>query len=77
MKKLRRSSLLPKVKLEMVVPSERSNEIVKALTDAARTGKIGDPRASSTTSRKPFAFAAAIAATWRCNGRIRRPHHGR
>ena len=34
--------LLPKVKLEMVVPSERSDEIVKALTDAARTGKIGD-----------------------------------
>ena len=34
--------LLPKVKLEMVVPAERSNEIVQALTTAARTGKIGD-----------------------------------
>src|SRR3974377_2406775 len=33
--------LLPKVKLEMVVPAERSNEIVQALTTAARTGKIG------------------------------------
>src|SRR5947209_13127992 len=34
--------LLPKVKLEMVVPDERSNEVVKTLADAARTGKIGD-----------------------------------
>ena len=34
--------LLPKVKLEMVVPSERSDEVVKALSEAARTGKIGD-----------------------------------
>lgn len=34
--------LLPKVKLEMVVPSERSEEIIDALTTAARTGKIGD-----------------------------------
>ena len=34
--------LLPKVKLEMVVPSERSEEIVQALSTAARTGKIGD-----------------------------------
>ena len=34
--------LLPKVKLEMVVPSDRSEEVVQALTGAARTGKIGD-----------------------------------
>lgn len=34
--------LLPKVKLEMVVPSERSEEVVNALSGAARTGKIGD-----------------------------------
>jgi nitrogen regulatory protein P-II 1 len=34
--------LLPKVKLEMVVPEARSSEVVKALTGAARTGKIGD-----------------------------------
>ena len=34
--------LLPKVKLEMVVPSERAQEVVKALSEAARTGKIGD-----------------------------------
>src|SRR6266446_9441969 len=34
--------LLPKIKLEMVVPSSRSEEVVTALAAAARTGKIGD-----------------------------------
>ena len=34
--------LIPKVKLEMVVATERSDEVIKALSDAARTGKIGD-----------------------------------
>ncbi len=34
--------LLPKVKVEMVVASARAEEVVKALTTAARTGKIGD-----------------------------------
>ena len=34
--------LLPKVKLEMVVPSSRCEEVLKTLTAAARTGKIGD-----------------------------------
>lgn len=34
--------LLPKVKVEMVVPAGRSDEVLAALTTAARTGKIGD-----------------------------------
>jgi nitrogen regulatory protein P-II 1 len=34
--------LLPKVKVEMVVPDARGEEVIKALTAAARTGKIGD-----------------------------------
>jgi nitrogen regulatory protein P-II 1 len=34
--------LLPKVKIEMVVPTARAEEVVKTLGDAARTGKIGD-----------------------------------
>ena len=34
--------LLPKVKLEMVVPSGRAEEVIRTLTGAARTGKIGD-----------------------------------
>ena len=34
--------LLPKVKLEMVVPTARSAEVISALSGAARTGKIGD-----------------------------------
>jgi nitrogen regulatory protein P-II 1 len=34
--------LLPKVKLEMVIPSDRKDEVVKALAEAVRTGAIGD-----------------------------------
>ncbi|HLN00935.1 MAG TPA: P-II family nitrogen regulator [Bryobacteraceae bacterium] len=34
--------LLPKVKIELVVTDARLNEVVKTLTEAARTGKIGD-----------------------------------
>jgi nitrogen regulatory protein P-II 1 len=34
--------LLPKVKLEMVVPEERAEEVIRTLVDSARTGKIGD-----------------------------------
>jgi nitrogen regulatory protein P-II 1 len=34
--------LLPKVKLEMVVPDSRVEETLRALVASARTGKIGD-----------------------------------
>jgi nitrogen regulatory protein P-II 1 len=34
--------LLPKVKLEMVIPEGRYEEVLKTLTAAARSGKIGD-----------------------------------
>jgi len=34
--------LLPKIKLEMVVPTDRYEEVLRALTASARTGKIGD-----------------------------------
>lgn len=34
--------LLPKVKLEMVIPSERADEVINTLVTSARTGKIGD-----------------------------------
>ena len=34
--------LLPKVKVEVVAPDSRVEAIVKALSDAARTGKLGD-----------------------------------
>jgi len=34
--------LLPKVKLEVVVPDLRFEEVVTTLCNAARTGKIGD-----------------------------------
>ena len=34
--------LLPKVKIEIVVTAARSDEVVNALSTAARSGKIGD-----------------------------------
>jgi nitrogen regulatory protein P-II 1 len=34
--------LLPKIKIEMVVPSARGEEVIQALARAAQTGKIGD-----------------------------------
>ncbi|MEQ1948722.1 MAG: P-II family nitrogen regulator [Bryobacteraceae bacterium] len=34
--------LLPKVKLEMVVASNRKDEVVQTIANAARTGQIGD-----------------------------------
>jgi nitrogen regulatory protein P-II 1 len=34
--------LLPKIKLEMVVPDARADEVINTLVAAARTGKIGD-----------------------------------
>jgi len=34
--------LLPKVKLELVVPDSRADEVIQTLAAAARTGKIGD-----------------------------------
>jgi nitrogen regulatory protein P-II 2 len=34
--------LLPKMKLEIVTPVDRADAIVDAITEAARSGKIGD-----------------------------------
>lgn len=34
--------LLPKVKIEIVIPSDRFQEVIAALAGAAKTGQIGD-----------------------------------
>jgi nitrogen regulatory protein P-II 1 len=34
--------LLPKIKIEVVVPDERAEEVVATIIAAAKTGKIGD-----------------------------------
>jgi len=33
---------LPKVKLEIAIPAERTEDVIEAITKAAQTGKIGD-----------------------------------
>jgi nitrogen regulatory protein P-II 2 len=35
-------NFLPKVKIEVAVPSDRSDRVVEAITAAAKTGQIGD-----------------------------------
>jgi nitrogen regulatory protein P-II 2 len=35
-------SFLPKVKIEVAVPSDMAEQVVEAITKAAHTGKIGD-----------------------------------
>ncbi len=35
-------NLLPKIKLEMVVPDEKVDAIIKLIVDNARTGEVGD-----------------------------------
>jgi nitrogen regulatory protein P-II 1 len=34
--------LLPKVKIELVIPDERLDEVTRLIASSARTGKIGD-----------------------------------
>ncbi|MBI5739383.1 MAG: P-II family nitrogen regulator [Nitrospirae bacterium] len=35
-------NFLPKIKIEVVVPDEKAEDIVRLLSDTARTGEIGD-----------------------------------
>ncbi len=35
-------SLLPKVKLEIIIPDDRVEEVVSVIAETARTGEIGD-----------------------------------
>ena len=43
---------LPKVKIEIVVADEQVDRCIEAITNAARTGKIGDGRIFVTTVEK-------------------------
>jgi nitrogen regulatory protein P-II 1 len=53
--------LLPKVKIEMIVADARLDEVLRTLTTAARTGKIGDG--------KVFVYDVAEAIRIRNNDR--------
>ena len=54
--------LLPKVKLELVVPAERPEEVIQTLITAARTGKIGDGKIFVYDVRKPSGSGMMIVA---------------
>jgi nitrogen regulatory protein P-II 2 len=35
-------NFLPKIRIEVAVPSEQADKVVEAITNAAKTGQIGD-----------------------------------
>src|SRR6185503_319805 len=65
--------LLPKVRFDLVVPDTRLDEVVEALTNAARTGKIGDGKifvfdvADAIRIRNDDRGDAALCVNWRCS----------
>ena len=57
---------LPKVKIQILVPDDKAVEVVRLITDAAKTGKIGDGKifvtsgpARTANSRAPPARRAS------------------
>jgi nitrogen regulatory protein P-II 1 len=42
-------NLLPKVKVEFVVPDDRADEVVEVVLEASRTGEIGDGKVFVST----------------------------
>jgi nitrogen regulatory protein P-II 1 len=42
-------NLLPKIKIEFVVPDERAEEVAEVVMEAARTGEIGDGKVFIST----------------------------
>ncbi len=52
-------SFLPKVKIEVAVPDDLTEQVVEAITKAAHTGKIGDGKILSSTSSEPSASGRA------------------
>lgn len=45
-------SFLPKIKIEVAVPSELVGQVIEAITSAARTGQIGDGKIFVTPLEK-------------------------
>ncbi len=61
--------LLPKVKLEMVVPDTRVEEVFRCLLPVLVPARSATGRFSFTTWRKRSEFATTIGARPRCKGR--------
>ena len=58
--------LLPKIKMEMVVPATRADEVSARWSSAPAPARSATARFSSTTSRTPFASATTIGVRSRC-----------
>ena len=59
--------LLPKVKLEMVVPDNRYEEVVQTVVASARTDASATAKYSSSMSWRRSGFVMTIAAKELCN----------
>ena len=57
--------LLPKIKLEMVLPDVLVNRVVDTILKSAKTGKIGDGKIFLSRVMKPSGFATKSAAKMR------------
>ena len=55
--------MLPKVKIEVVVPDAQVDKLVNTICDSAHTGRIGTVRSSSYPSPTPSASAPAKGET--------------
>jgi len=70
--------LLPKIKLEMVLPDALANRVVDTILKTAKTGKIGDGKISYQGLRKRSGFATRSAVKMRSNQSLlaaRQPAH--
>ena len=59
--------LIPKVKLEIIIALDRSEEVVQAIMKAAERAKLATARSSSTISAKLSASAMTTAVAPRSN----------
>jgi nitrogen regulatory protein P-II 2 len=54
---------LPKLKLDVAVPDERTDAVVEAIMDAAKTGKIGDGKIFVTELEQAIRIRTGEAGT--------------
>src|SRR5436309_6036759 len=72
------TDFLPKLKVEVVLPSERVDSALNAIIGAAKTGKIGDGKIFVTAIDECFASARKRKAHWLFNLNLKiqiRSHH--
>jgi len=62
-----RVDFLPKTKIELAVDDSIVEQVVEAITNVARTGKIGDGKVFVTISNKRYASARVKSVSRPCS----------